>query len=150
MAIKFNLQVLGRTKWYEYLIRFLAGGAVTVATGVVAEQFGPVAGGLFLAFPAIFPAGVSLIEKHETKRKLRAGIIDQRRGRKAAALDARGAAQGCAGLAAFGYVAWTLTPGWGAWVGLLAALIAWLLVSIGLWSARKERHHILRYLARRF
>jgi hypothetical protein len=142
---QFDLKALEETKWHEYLIRFLAGGAVTLVTGLVADQFGPVAGGLFLAFPAIFPAGATLIEKHETKRKLRAGIIDQRRGRKAAALDARGAAMGCAGLAAFGYVTWRLAPEWGAWIGLLAAMVVWLMVSAALWSIWKKRRQILRY-----
>jgi hypothetical protein len=145
VTIRFDLKALGSTKWYEYLIRFLAGAAITVVTGIVAEQFGPAAGGLFLAFPAIFPAAASLIEKHETERKLRAGLSDRRRGRKAAALDAPGAALGCAGLAAFGYVVWTLTRGWGAWVALLAAMAAWLLVSAALWFIRKRRRQILRY-----
>jgi hypothetical protein len=32
--------------------------------GLIAARFGPVVGGLFLAFPAIFPASATLIEKH--------------------------------------------------------------------------------------
>jgi hypothetical protein len=45
-----------------------------------------------LAFPAIFPASATLIEKHEKERKARAGIRNTLRGRQATALDAPGAA----------------------------------------------------------
>jgi hypothetical protein len=38
-----------------YAIRFVIGGLITTATGLVARKFGPVVGGLFLAYPAIFP-----------------------------------------------------------------------------------------------
>src|SRR6185312_4032849 len=41
-----------------HAIRFAVGGVVTVATGVIAKAFGPVVGGLFLALPAILPAGI--------------------------------------------------------------------------------------------
>jgi hypothetical protein len=52
---------------------------------------------------------------------------------------------GCVGLAPFGYVTWRLTPEWGAWIGLLVAIVVWLLVSAALWSIRKRRRQILRY-----
>jgi FAD dependent oxidoreductase/Protein of unknown function (DUF3147) len=51
------------TRWHEYLIRFVLGGLVTAATGAIASEFGPETGGLFLAFPAIFCASATLIEK---------------------------------------------------------------------------------------
>jgi hypothetical protein len=92
MRIRFNLNTLKQIKWNEYLTRFLLGGAITVITGLIAKHFGPVVGGLFLAFPAIFPSGATLIEKHEREKKRRAGIPHTMRGRLAAALDARGAA----------------------------------------------------------
>jgi hypothetical protein len=33
-----------RTRWYEYAIRFLFGGTITVITGLVAKRYGPVFG----------------------------------------------------------------------------------------------------------
>jgi hypothetical protein len=45
-------------------------------------------GGLFLAFPAIFPASATLIEKHVRERKEKAGLPGARRGKEAAAFDA--------------------------------------------------------------
>src|ERR1700683_3826651 len=102
MKIEFNRASLRQLKLHDYLTRFVLGGAITVITGLIAKHFGPVVGGLFLAFPAIFPSGATLIEKHEREKKRRAGIAHTMRGRSAAALDARGAALGTLALAAFG------------------------------------------------
>ena len=137
MRIRINLASLKQTQWHEYLTRFLLGGAITVATGLIAKHFGPVIGGLFLAFPAIFPAGATLIEKHERDKKLRAGIPRTIRGRLAAALDARGAAMGSIALAAFGLFVWKLLPLHNAAVILAAALAAWLALAILIWRVRK-------------
>ena len=90
MTVKFDLSALAATKWHEYGIRFFFGGAITVIAGVLAKEFGPVFGGLFLAFPAIFPASATMVENHEREKKREAGISGSCRGRQAAALDARG------------------------------------------------------------
>jgi hypothetical protein len=108
MIIQFQPSALRQTRWYEYLVRFVLGGAMTVIAGLIAAHFGPVIGGLFLAFPAIFPASATLIEKHVKERKEKAGLSGARRGREAAALDASGAALGSFGLVAFGLVIWLM------------------------------------------
>jgi hypothetical protein len=69
MRVTFNLSALSQTKTYECAIRFLFGGAITTLAGILAKQFGPVIGGLFLAFPAIFPASVAPLEKHQREKK---------------------------------------------------------------------------------
>jgi Protein of unknown function (DUF3147) len=140
VRITFDLSALKRTRWYEYAVRFLFGGAVTVATGLLAKRYGPVFGGLFLAFPAIFPAGATLVEKHEREKKGRAGISDTRRGRMAAALDARGAALGSLGLVCFAVGVWQLLPFWNASLCLLAGLAVWLVLSVAIWQTSKFRH----------
>jgi hypothetical protein len=94
MKVDVNLAALKRTRWYEYAVRFVFGGTMTVTAGLIAERFGSVLGGLFLAFPAIFPASATLIDKHEAEKKSQAGISQTDRGRQAAALDANGAAIG--------------------------------------------------------
>jgi hypothetical protein len=99
-----SLGALAKTKWYEYLVRFAFGGAFTVTARFLAEHFGPVFGGLFLAFPAIFPASATLVAKHETHKKQNAGIATNSRGRQAVAVDAAGAALGSVGLAAFALI----------------------------------------------
>ena len=106
MLIKFNFAGLKRVKAHEYVSRFALGGMVTLATGLIAKAFGPVIGGLFLALPAIFPASVTLLEKHEREKKRRAGIAFTLRGRQAAALDARGAVMGAMAMLAFAALTW--------------------------------------------
>src|SRR5215472_6661893 len=101
MIIQARVGRLRQTKLRELALRFGFGGLCTLAAGLIAKRFGPAAGGLFLAFPAIFPSGASLIEKHEEKRKEKAGMHGEQRGRQLAGVDAAGAAMGCVGLAAF-------------------------------------------------
>ena len=73
--IRFSPSSLREGRWYEYLIRFALGGAVTVFTGLISSRYGPSVGGLFLALPAIFCASATLIEKHEIRRKREAGTM---------------------------------------------------------------------------
>jgi uncharacterized membrane protein HdeD (DUF308 family) len=137
MRVEANFASLKQTSLREHLVRFVLGGAVTVAAGLIARRWGPVIGGLFLAFPAIFPAGATLIETHEVQRKRKIGHDGRRRGRQAAALDALGASFGTVGLAAFAVVLWRLLPGHSSWGALALALGAWAVVSGALWILRK-------------
>jgi hypothetical protein len=74
MSVNANFAALKETKWHEYVVRFVFGGLITVTTGIIAKKFGPGIGGLFLAFPAIFPASATLIENHEKEKKQRVGM----------------------------------------------------------------------------
>jgi hypothetical protein len=116
MRIRINSAALKEAKWHEYAIRFFFGGIITVATGLIANKFGPAVGGLFLAFPAIFPATATLIASHENEKKQRAGLDGTRRGRDAAALESRGTALSTIGLVAFGVIVWRLLPMHGEWL----------------------------------
>jgi hypothetical protein len=93
-------------------------------------------GGLFLAFPAIFPASATLIEEHVRERKEKAGLPGARRGKEAAALDAAGAVLGSLGLAAFGLVIWLMIVQSPAWALVLAAA-SWLAVAVLGWQVRR-------------
>jgi hypothetical protein len=137
MKIEFNRASLRQLKLHDYLTRFVLGGAITVATGLIAKHYGPVIGGLFLAFPAIFPSGATLIEKHELDKKLRAGIPFTVRGRLAVALDARGAAMGAVALAAFGLIIWRFLAHHNAAVMLGLALAVWLALAVLIWRLHK-------------
>ena len=137
--LKVDLSSLRKTKLHEYVIRFLFGGACTVLAGLIAKRFGPTIGGLFLAFPAIFPAGASLIEDHEKKRKAEHGYNGTVRGRLAASVDAAGASLGCIGLMAFAIILWRGIPGLNAsWVISLATF-GWMGLSTTLWALRRKR-----------
>ena len=142
MQIKIDISVLRETKWSDYPIRFLFGGMVTAAAGIIAKKFGPGVGGLFLAFPAIYPASATLIEKNAREEKRKAGLNGTRRGRMEAAVDAAGAAIGTLGLLAFAVVIWRFMPDHLPWMVLLAATVLWLVVSIVAWKLRKVRKRI--------
>ena len=132
MIVQANFSALRETRWYEYLIRFGLGGAMTVIAGLIAAGFGPIVGGLFLAFPAIFPASATLIEKHARERKDKVGLAGARRGREAAALDAAGATLGSFGLAAFALIIWLLIEPAAA-SALALATVTWFAVAVVGW-----------------
>jgi hypothetical protein len=137
MKIKLDTSGLGQSRWYEYLIRFAFGGVVTVLAGLIAKRFGPEIGGLFLAFPAIFPATATLIEKHEKQKKERAGKSGTERGRRAAGVDAAGAAMGSIGLAAFALVVWLRLPASRISMALIGATLAWFVTAVSVWEFRE-------------
>jgi hypothetical protein len=99
--ITISLSGIAQTKPLEFAVRFVFGGIVTALAGVIATQFGPDVGGMFLAFPSIFPATATLIEKHEAKKKKQEGMQGRYLAKCAAGADAAGAAMGTIGLLAF-------------------------------------------------
>ena len=101
MVIRTDFSALKRTKWYEYGIRFVFGGLITAIAGAVASTYGPVIGGLFLAFPAVFPAAATPIARHEREKKQEKLLHGERRGAAAAAVESEGAVMGSVGLAVF-------------------------------------------------
>ena len=104
MVVHFKTSALRQGQPSEYVARFALGGLATVMAGVIADLWGPAAGGVMLACPAIFCASATLIEKHERQRKAQKGLPGERRGKGAAALDAAGAGWGSIGLMAFAVV----------------------------------------------
>jgi Protein of unknown function (DUF3147) len=133
MNIGFNPGAVKSTSLRDNLVRFSLGGGITAVAALIASHYGPVIGGLFLAFPAIFPAGATLIEKREKLKKQHAGYDGTNRSRMATALDARGTCLGCLGLLAFAAVVWQMLPAHGLIVTLLVATVAWACVSVLLW-----------------
>jgi len=99
-------------------IRFGFGAGIALVAAVLGAVLGPKAGGLFLAFPAVLPATLTLIEKKE--------------GTARAWADASGGVLGAVGLAAFAFTAVLLLP-WNPVAALLLALVAWALVAGGLY-----------------
>lgn len=145
MQINLDFRTVKQTKWYECAIRFALGGLITVIAGLVAKKFGPALGGLFLAFPAIFPASATLVEDHEAEKKQQHGMHGSERGRDAAALDAAGAAMGSLGLLLFAVLVWQILPDHSAWLVLIAALALWFVSSCLAWFVREHRHRIFGF-----
>ncbi len=122
MRVRIDTAALGQIKWHDYAARFLFGGLVTAVAGIIANKFGPAIGGLFLAFPAIFPASATLIEKHEKEKKEKEGFEGATRGKEAAST----------------LVVWRFVANDNPWLVLAAATLAWLTVSVLVWEIRKE------------
>lgn len=113
---------LKETRIWEHAVRFAFGGLIAVATGLVAYRWGPAVAGLFLAFPSILPASLTLVKRHD--------------GRASACDDARGARIGAAGLAAFAVVIAAGAAHLPATTLLALASLVWLLVGVLLWVVR--------------
>ena len=139
MRVSVNFAEVQKVKWYEYLVRFAFGGAITAAAGLVAQYYGPTVGGLFLAFPAIFPATVTLVEKHQRQKRQKAGIPHSKIPAQAASIEAYGAAMGTVGLCCFAFIVLYYLPGHSSVVVLISATAAWCAVSSAVWRVRKDR-----------
>ena len=118
---RLRLDAIRETRLSEYLIRFAFGGSLTVVTGLIAHALGPAVGGLFLAFPAILPASLTLVARHE--------------GRAKAAHEARGAVLGAVALGVFAITSSLLALHASPVVTLTVATTAWIAVSVVLWWA---------------
>jgi hypothetical protein len=137
MKIGFTTAGLRQASWREYLVRLLFGGGLTALTSVIAQRYGPAVGGLFLAFPAILPASLTLLARHQRDRKARQGLNGTIRGGQAAALDALGAFLGSAGLFVFAFLTWQLLPRYRPAFVLVAATGCWTATAYLMWRLRK-------------
>jgi hypothetical protein len=136
VIIKAQFSRLRQTEWWEYAVRFAFGGLVTVATGLIAKEFGPIVGGLFLAFPGIFPAGVTLVERHERQKKEKKGLHGERRARLVSGVVAAGAVLGSIGLVTFAALGAWLFGVIASWQVIALATASWLGISVLAWWLR--------------
>lgn len=109
----FSGQQIRQVGFRQLAIRFSAGAITSIAAGGVTLVFGTRVGGIFLAFPAILAASLTLIAKEEDSAEARE--------------DARGAVMGGLAMAVFAAIA-SLT------LGHLNPAIALLLATVG-WFA---------------
>jgi hypothetical protein len=137
MIVRLQLSVLRQSRWYEVVLRILFGGIATVLTGLIAKSSGPVVAGLFLAFPAIFPATATLVEKHTKERRRKAGLDGSLRAADVVAIEARGATLGSIGMIIFAAVMWLGLPHLPPVLGFVMAGFAWLAVSVVVWQLRR-------------
>lgn len=117
-TVGFEWSKIRSVKPRELGIRFGFGALIALIAGSLGLIAGPVIGGLFLAFPAILPASLTLIEKKE-------GVTE-------AWSDASGGVLGAIGMAGFALTAMVLLP-WNPVVALVLALVVWAVVSTGLY-----------------
>jgi hypothetical protein len=106
---------VAKTPAREWLVRFVFGAGVSALAAVISEVWGPKVGGLFLAFPAILLASLTLVAKDEGAHQARE--------------DARGAALGATGLVGFALVVAATARHWPVWATLTTATLTWVVVS---------------------
>lgn len=138
LNIRIRPKELKDAHWYSWALRILFGGSITVLAGVIAKHYGPAVGGLFLAFPAILPASMTLIERHEKAKKRRVGLDGRREAHAVASVDAAGASIGALGLASFGFVVWRGMGMGTTWEVLTLATLAWAGTALLGWLLRKK------------
>lgn len=124
---------LNKHKPSDYITRFLFGAGISAAAASVGAVYGAKIGGILLAFPAILPASLTLIERKE--------------GRREAAVDATGALLGAIALMAFAAVAARALTHFSAGIALGLAASAWAVLAIGLyvlivWLPRRRRRPV--------
>ncbi|MEU6713646.1 DUF3147 family protein [Nonomuraea sp. NPDC046802] len=105
-------------------VRFAFGAFVSVVAGLVGLFWGPVAGGVFLAFPAILAATLTLIEEEEHRRD-------------PAVQDVRGAVLGATGMIVFAVCVWALAMRLPAPLVLGLATAAWAVVAGALYHGHR-------------
>jgi hypothetical protein len=106
-------------RFRDYALRFAFGAGIALAAGLIGKWFGPRVGGLFLGFPAILPAALTLIQKKE--------------GKDEASVDSVGAMLGAAALIAFAVLVVATVTNLGVVPSLLIAFVVWLAVASGLY-----------------
>lgn len=129
--VRFKASRLRNTRFRDLAIRFVFGAAISVIAGLVGQRWGPVAGGVWLGFPAILGATLTLIEEEEHKRG-------------PAAKDAMGAVLGACGLTAFAVCVWMFATRLPAWLLLIIALAVWAAVSTLLYDLSEASRSRLR------
>jgi hypothetical protein len=99
------------------VVRFAFGATISVVAGLIGVLAGKAAGGVMLAAPAVLPATLTIIERHE--------------GRGPAVTEVEGAVPGAIALIGFAGVAAASTARIPLGAALLAALATWVAVAIG-------------------
>jgi hypothetical protein len=104
----------------DYAARFLLGAVISMSAGIIGNTIGARFSGLFLAFPAILPASLTLVQEKE--------------GTRDADRDAIGAILGAVGLVVFAGTAEATLGHIPSLAALGLALCAWLATSVALYA----------------
>ncbi|MDP9073643.1 MAG: DUF3147 family protein [Actinomycetota bacterium] len=107
-------------KGRDYLIRFGLGAVISIGAAIVGKVVGARFGGMFLAFPAILPASLTLIQDKE--------------GTRTADRDAVGAVLGGLALIVFAAVGEATFVHLEPFMALGLALVGWVLVACALYG----------------
>jgi len=115
---------LARPNWPQLGLRFGFGAGIALVAGLVGMRFGARVGGVFLAFPAVLPAALTLLEQEEGESKTD--------------IDAIGAILGSIAMVAFAAAVARLVSAIGAPLAVALAAGAWALVAGALFQGLRE------------
>ena len=104
----------------DYAVRFGFGAAIALVAGLLGMWFGPKFGGVFLGFPAILPASLTLIQKKD--------------GKEQAAIDSEGAVLGAVAFVAFATVVTLAVVRLGVVPTVIVSLIVWTVIAVALYA----------------
>jgi hypothetical protein len=117
---RFQLGRIKKTRFRDFAVRFVFGGAISVIAALIGTVFNESIGGIFTAFPAILMASLTLIDKQED--------------REHASYDSLGAALGAVGFIACAFFISRTLGQWPVAASLGMGLLIWLVVSVGLYT----------------
>ena len=115
-----RLEAIRKVRGRDLAIRFGFGAGISLVAGLAGLWLGHRVGGTLLAFPAILPAGLTLVAQKEDDRR--------------ASVNALGATLGGVALLGFAVAAYLALPRLGL-LALAAAGVAWVVVALGLYFA---------------
>ncbi len=111
----------------DYVVRFAFGAAIALVAGLLGMWLGPKFGGVFLGFPAILPASLTLIQKKD--------------GKEQAAIDSEGAVLGAVGFVGFAIAVALLVVRVGVVPTVIVALIVWTAIAVALYALARIVFH---------
>ncbi len=111
----------------DYAVRFAFGAAIALVAGLLGMWFGPKFGGVFLGFPAILPASLTLIQKKD--------------GKEQAAIDSEGAVFGAIAFVVFAVVVALVVTHWGVVATVVVGLVIWTVVAVALYAIARAVLH---------
>ena len=104
----------------DYAVRFGFGAGIALIAGLLGMWLGPKFGGVFLGFPAILPASLTLIQKKD--------------GKEQAAIDSEGAVLGAIAFVVYAVVVTLAITRWTVLPTVIVALLVWVAVAIALYA----------------
>ncbi len=107
----------------DYAVRFGFGAAIALLAGLLGIWLGPKFGGVFLGFPAILPASLTLIQKKD--------------GKEQAAIDSEGAVLGAVAFVAFAIVVALVVVRLGVVPTVIVGLIMWTVIAVALYAVAR-------------
>ena len=107
----------------DYAVRFAFGAAIALVAGMLGMWLGPKLGGVFLGFPAILPASLTLIQKKDGKQQ--------------AAIDSEGAVLGAVAFVAFAIVVAVAIMRLGVVPTVIVGLIVWTMIAVALYAVAR-------------